>query len=159
MQEEKTSQSILMFAAGILVGMLGFRHIQRYSDKVVDQIRDDADKHIQNIILNAVAKRVDVPMATLEKVLRDPEYDPDAAAAIKNIFRGARLIFVNKGNGVVETTLEIRWTDDQFTTLEMKWKWDQIPVEIRRDLMRKNKPIRVNWDFPDLSDFESEGEQ
>lgn len=152
MQEEKPPQSFVMFVAGILVGMFGFQQIQRFNEKVADQVREDADKKIQNIILQAIAKRVDIPSATLEKVLKDPSYDVEAANAVREIFQSARLIFVNKGNNLVETTLEIRWTDNQFTTIEMKWDWDQIPVEIRKDLLSKNKPIKVKWDFPDLTD-------
>jgi hypothetical protein len=152
MQEERPPQSFFMFVAGVVVGMFGFKQIQRFQEKVADQIREDADKKIQNIILQAIAKRVAIPIATLEKVLKDPSYDTEAAHAVRDIFQSARLIFVNKGNNLVETTLEIRWTDNQFTTLEMKWDWDQIPVEIRKDLLNKNKPIRVNWDFPDLTD-------
>lgn len=152
MQEERPPQSFFTFVAGVLVGMFGFRQIQRFNEKVADQVREDADKKIQNIILQAIAKRTDIPSATLEKVLKDPSYDAEAANSVRKIFQSARLIFVNRGNNVVETTLEIRWIDDQFTTIEMKWDWDQIPIEIRKELLSKNKPIKVNWDFPDLDD-------
>jgi hypothetical protein len=150
MASDKSGNSLITFFAGIFLGVIGYHRLQQYTEKIEEQLQAKADQQVMETVLVAIAQKIGVPIATLHKVIDNPQHDPSAVEALRANYRACKLVFVPQDAHWIEVTYRIQWRDDTATLIQTRWEWDRLPIEIRKQLFRSGKqPITVSWDLPD----------
>lgn len=135
----------------VAAGTLGFILLRRFFQRVEGEIRSEADKHVDSIVAMHLAKRLNVPEAQVSEVMNNPEANLSFWHSITDAIQTVTITARKASAGIVQMTVQIQWNDDDQTNVEEQWNWEDVPAEVRKQLIIQNAPVDIVWEFPDLS--------
>ncbi len=149
--ENKVARAALMVGAvAMWAGFEFFKHLLNQLSG--SGTRDLANVALRDAVIGAIADRLDLPSATVRRVLEEPERDRALFEKIRKAIARVEVTFQKpreNGEKPVPVVLKIYWDQRDSTLIAQDWPLALLPPEVR-DLLGKQRSVMVEWELPDF---------
>lgn len=148
LQNKSGSKPFFLILMGVAIGWLSSRMFRPVVENANATIQTKADKKIQNLIGQMIARKVGRSSEEVAALLDDPDREPELYQRIRAQLRDCTLRFDLLENSRARLTIHIDWGKDERMTISQSWNWSELPIEIRQALLENGSQVFVSWDMP-----------
>ncbi|MDZ4751057.1 MAG: hypothetical protein SGI87_05530 [Flavobacteriales bacterium] len=137
---------------GVATMWAGFEFFRRITNQLAHGTREQANNALRDATINSIADRMDMPIATIYRILENPNSDPEVFDQIRRAIRKIEVLFQKPrsvGEKPVPVVLKIHWSDNNSTLIAQDWPINLLPPEVR-GLLIQQPSVTVEWELPDL---------
>lgn len=133
----------------LLASVAGYALLKKLMTKSNLSLREQADEYIRTAVIDATAKQFNWPVATISRILQQPESDPKRWQALQAAWQDCRVTFAKQPQDI-NVTILINWTETESITIRQRWQWRQLPADIREGLLTR-EAVTVHWEMPEVT--------
>lgn len=135
---------LLIIVAAATGSAFAYKMIQ----KGESQNRDLIDKWVEDVLSNALSRKLNRPVSAIREALGD-KYDAGLIVLINETVRSVSLLFSRISGHKIETRLNLLYKDGTSFAATTEFDWDQMPETIRAEFLREGKADTTrDWYFP-----------